>query len=74
MIANHYKKREYDFRIVTSAKNMVNTLYKSKEWIMVRYERTDPKRMKGMMPALKRSARTNCKTASFKYIGDINGK
>ena len=35
-IAKIYKNKGYDFSIVTSAKNMIKSLYKNDKWIMIR--------------------------------------
>lgn len=67
-IADFYAKQGFDFRIVTSAKNLIYALNRNKKWVLKRYE-------KGKMPTaetanqtLKRNVRTNVKTASFLFV------
>ena len=39
-IAKIYIKQGYDFSIVTSAKNLINSLRKSKDWCLIRYNKS----------------------------------
>ena len=66
-IADFYAKQGFDFRIVTSAKNLIYALNRNKKWVLKRYEKgAIPK--KTTIEALKRNARTNVKTASFLFV------
>jgi hypothetical protein len=69
-IAKIYTNKKYQFTIVTSAKNMIGTLNKSEEWALIRYGIEHPSNCKTSRIDYKRtSVRSNCATASFKYIG-----
>lgn len=68
-IAEHYHNLHYEFSIVTSAKNMISALKKSKNWIMTRYSANKRESVKSTMNYKRKSTRTNCKTASFMYKG-----
>lgn len=57
---------QFDFRITTSAKNLICALNKNKQWKFESFERT--KLSKTGMAAMQTSKRTNTKTASFRYI------
>lgn len=67
IIAEHYKKKGYDFSIVTSAKNMIHALRKSEKWIMTNYGVNKCSCSKNAIDFNRKSLRTDCKTASFKY-------
>lgn len=56
----------FDFTIITSAKNLINTLNKDENWYFKRYGRK--KFNKSMKKELQKSFRGNVKTASFLYI------
>lgn len=66
-IADFYSKQGFDFRIVTSAKNLIYALNRNKKWLLKRYEKLK-------MPdgraneSLKKTIRTNVKTASFLFV------
>lgn len=66
-IADFYTKQGFDFRIVTSAKNLIYALNRNNRWILQTYE-------KGKIPsktankALKKCARNNAKIASFLFV------
>lgn len=66
-IAERYKKQEYQFSIVTSAKNMINALNKSDKWQMTRYSTNKCSSDKNAIDYKRKSMRNNCKTASFIY-------
>lgn len=66
-VARYYVEREYDFRIVSSARNLIEKLSKSKSWVATRWgvvkggTYTENKKLK--------AAHRKVKTGSFKYIG-----
>lgn len=65
-IAEYYNGLGFDFSIVTSAKNLIRSLIKKKEFILTNY--STHKYVKGRYQlSLGRAARSNCKTASFFY-------
>lgn len=68
-IAEHYHNLHYEFSIVTSAKNMISSLKKSKVWIMIRYSANKCSSNKNAIDYKRKSMRSNCKTASFMYKG-----
>lgn len=68
VIADMYKKQGYDFTIVTSAKNMICALIRSDKWFMVRYGTPRCLSKKSAIDYKRTSMRSDCKTASFKYI------
>lgn len=61
-VAGLYKG--YDFRITSSAKNLIYALNKHKNWRLENYGRTNMPSLKG----LEKSFRGNVKTASFIYV------
>jgi hypothetical protein len=69
VIAEHYKKLGYQFSIVTSAKNMIGALRKNPKWCMIRYSVNKCLSNKSAIDFKRASIRSNCSTASFKYIG-----
>lgn len=56
----------YDFRITTSAKNLIHALNKNNNWRLTDYGRM--KTSKGFKESMKKSFRGNVKTASFVYV------
>jgi GNAT superfamily N-acetyltransferase len=66
-VAKLYSDRGFDFRIVTSARNIVDKMSKSKAWAATRWSvvkggiKTENEKLK--------AAHRKVKTASFKYIG-----
>ncbi len=66
-IAELYKAQEFDFSIVTSAKNMIRSLSMSDKWAMVRYGTNKCSSTKSAIDYKRKSLRNNCKTASFFY-------
>lgn len=64
-----YSDAGFDFRITSSAKNVLHSLNKSPNWKLERYSRYSEKTKTVSDKALGKSARLNVKTASFKYIG-----
>ena len=68
-IAKIYKNKGYDFSIVTSAKNMIKSLYKNDKWIMIRNSYCKCSSKKNAIDYKRKSMRAKCKTASFFYKG-----
>lgn len=62
MIAQYYKENGFDFRIVTSAKNMIHALNKSKHWKMVRWSVNKCNNNKSRIDNNRKSMRDNCMT------------
>ena len=67
VIAKYYSDMNYEFAIVTSAKNMIMALRKSTRWIMIRYSKSKCSSNKSAVDFKRKSIRSNCKTASFMY-------
>lgn len=67
-VADFYTKQGFDFRIVTSAKNLIYALNKNKKWALQRYEKVELPKGETANKALKRNVRTNVKTASFLFV------
>lgn len=63
----------YDFTIVTSAKNMIYALNKSEKWICIRLSVNKCSSNKNAIDWLRKSMRSKCKTASFMFRGE-NGR
>ncbi len=57
----------YEFSIVTSARNMILALKKSKQWKMIRYSVSRYSSNKNAIDYKRKTLRNNCKTASFIY-------
>lgn len=66
-IAEYYKNKHFDFTIVTSAKNMIDALRKSKNWTMIRYSVNRCSSIKSLIDYNRQTLRSECKTASFMY-------
>ena len=67
-IADFYTKQGFDFRIVTSAKNLIYALNRNKKWSLQRYEKGKMPSGKTAIQALKRNVRNNVKIASFLFV------
>ena len=65
-IAGYYNKLGFDFSIVTSAKNLIRSLIKKKEFILTNYSAHKYGKTRHKA-SLERALRKNCKTASFYY-------
>ena len=63
-IAKMYVNQEYDFSIITSAKNLINALRKNNKWCMYAYEKS--KITKTGIDS-KRQIRKECYTGRFMY-------
>ena len=68
-VAEYYHSLNYDFSIVTSAKNMIYALNKSDKWTLIRYSVNSQSNKKSAIDYNRKSMRNNCKTASFFYRG-----
>lgn len=68
-IAKKHKNDGYDFSIVTSAKNLIFKLYKSNEWVCIRYGANKCSSKKNSIDFNRKTIRNKCKTASFYYVG-----
>ena len=66
-MAKHYTAQGFDFSIVTSAKNLIYALKKSNNWLLQRYSAGGCSSNKLAIDYKRKSARTQCKTASFFY-------
>ena len=64
-IAEMYSKKNYDFSIITSAKNLINVLKKSDKWLMYAYTKSKPESNSSGFG--KRKLRFECYTARFMY-------
>ena len=65
-IANMYAEKNMDFCIVTSAKNLINSLKNSNKWCMYRYDKLRQVTSKTSKIDKFRKLR-NCYTAGFMY-------
>ena len=62
-VAANYATKGYQFKIVTSAKNLIYALQKNNEWKCVRYGKTSPTGKAGRI----QTHRDKIKTATFFY-------
>ena len=69
VVAEQYTRKGYDFSIITSARNFIFRLSKSKKWVMTRLSKSR-RATSGTIDRYRKSLRTNCKTASFFYVRD----
>ena len=67
VIAKRYTDLQYDFSIVTSAKNLIHALRKSDKWILQHYGRSACSSNKSAIDYKRKTLRSDCKTASFFY-------
>lgn len=67
VIAKRYCDMGFDFTIVTSAKNMIMALKRSKNWTLIRYSVNRCSSKKSAIDYKRKTMRNNCKSASFKY-------
>lgn len=65
-VAKIYYEEGYDFSIVTSAKNLISSLKKNKNWILIRYG-VEKSSKKVNAIDYKRKSMRKSKTASFLY-------
>ncbi|HER4685605.1 TPA: GNAT family N-acetyltransferase [Streptococcus pyogenes] len=67
-IANYYDQADFDFRIVTSAKNLIYALNKNPNWKLKSYEKGKTPTGKSAIKQLAKHARINVKIASFLFV------
>lgn len=65
-MGEYYKKQNYDFEIMTSAKNLISNLKKSEKWCLFRYNKGKKCNSKSSTIDKNRQLR-NCITASFMF-------
>ena len=68
IVAEHYKQLGFDFRIVTSAKNMIHALNKSDRWVLTRYSANRCASKSSAIDFNRKSMRSNCKTGGYRYV------
>lgn len=66
-VAGLYVKENFDFSIVTSAKNLIRALQRDSHWIMIRYGANGCSSKKSAIDYNRKTIRQTCKTASFFY-------
>ena len=64
-MAIYYTNKNFDFSIVTSAKNLINALRKKENWIMFAFQKSHHSKT-GKIDSL-RKVRNECYTARFMY-------
>lgn len=62
VVAEHYKQDEFDFRIVTSAKNMIHALNASSKWKLIRWSVNKCNSKGSKIDGNRKSMRDNCMT------------
>ena len=62
IVAEYYTRLGFDFRIVTSAKNMIFALNKSEHWKMIRWSVNKCNSDKSKIDGNRKSMRNDCKT------------
>jgi GNAT superfamily N-acetyltransferase len=67
IIAKHYVKMGFDFSIKTSAKNLINALKRSENWVFTSYGKSNCASVKSAIDYKRKSLRKDSKTASFFY-------
>ncbi len=67
-IATFYAKEGFDFRIVTSAKNLIYALNKNPNWKLKSYEKGTTPSDNSAIKQLAKNARINVKIASFLFV------
>lgn len=66
LVAETYKARGNDFKITTSAKNLIHAMRKNPAWMMTRYSANPPISIsKKRLKSFTCTVRTQCKTATF---------
>lgn len=68
IVAEYFTEQGYDFRIVTSAKNMINALNNSPRWHLVRWGVNKCVSKKSKIDGDRTSMRNNCKTGGFRFV------
>lgn len=69
VVARIYVNEGFDFRIVTSAKNLICALNKNKDWEFKTYKRNSVSPRSKL--TLKNTIRTNVKVGSFLFKGKV---
>lgn len=64
-MAEYYTKQNYDFSIISSAKNIISSLRRSDKWIMYAYAKSKPESDSSGFG--KRKLRFECYTGRFMY-------
>lgn len=67
-VARIYADDGFDFRIVTSAKNLIHALNNSKKWELKSYQRGHEVSTKSRYKQMNKTVRKNVKIASFLFI------
>lgn len=73
LVAQYFTDKGFDFRIVTSAKNMIHALNKSERWKMVRWSVNKCNSKSSKIDCNRKSKRDQCKTggtATFDNSGN----
>lgn len=73
IVANYYKSQGFRFCIVTSAKNMIMALIKSKKWRLYRQGTNKCSSKKNAIDYGRISMRRNVTTCGFEYISEERG-
>lgn len=67
-VAEIYSCQGFDFRIVTSAKNLINALNKSENWKLKSYDKGKTPTGKSSIKQFAKTARKNVKIANFIFV------
>ena len=67
-IGKIYLENGFDFRIVTSAKNLIYALNKSKKWTLKSYQKGHEVSTKSRFKKMNDTVRKNIKIASFLFV------
>ncbi|HFK5905927.1 TPA: GNAT family N-acetyltransferase [Streptococcus pyogenes] len=67
-IANYYDQADFDFRIVTSAKNLIYALNRNTNWKLKSYDKGNTPTGNSSIKQLAKTTRKNVKIASFLFI------
>jgi len=67
VVAKLYTTQEFDFSIITSAKNLIQALRKRNEWVLTRYGAAPCSNNKNAIDYKRPSMRSQVKTASFYF-------
>lgn len=70
-MAIYYTNKGFDFSIKTSAKNLIRSLQKQKQWCFASYGKSGCSSQKSAIDYKRKSLRTECKTASFFFKRNI---
>ncbi|WP_071846833.1 hypothetical protein, partial [Salmonella enterica] len=67
-VAEIYSCQGFDFRIVTSAKNLINALNRNTNWKLKSYDKGNTPTGNSSIKQLAKTTRKNVKIASFLFI------